>query len=50
MNADPFNLAEKAYRFSNDNWDIHELKVLSLESIDKIDVNIIVEHTRNYKK
>ncbi|MGG4155829.1 Ger(x)C family spore germination protein [Peribacillus muralis] len=50
MNADPFNLAEKAYRFSNDNWDIHELKELSLESIDKIDVNIIVEHTRNYKK
>lgn len=50
MNTDPYNLAEKAYRFSNDDWDIHELKELSLESIDKIDVNIIVEHTRNYKK
>lgn len=50
INTDPYNLAEKAYRFSNDDWDIHELKELSLESIDKINVNIIVEHTRNYKK
>ncbi|WP_232732251.1 Ger(x)C family spore germination protein [Bacillus sp. mrc49] len=50
MNTDPYHLAEKAYRFSMGNWDMNELNQLSPDSLEKIKVNIIIEHTRNYKK